>query len=105
MSATSATETFRAARDFLLEHREDYERAYEGFRWPRADHFTGRWTGSTSSRRTTTAPPCTSWRRTAGGGSFAAMSERSDRAANWLKKQGIREGDRIPARPRSLSRA
>lgn len=27
--------------------------------------------------------------------SFAAMSERSARAANWLKAQGVREGDRI----------
>ncbi len=27
--------------------------------------------------------------------SFAAMSERSDRAANWLRAQGVREGDRI----------
>ena len=30
---------FRAARDFLLEHREDYATAYAGFRWPRPEHF------------------------------------------------------------------
>jgi len=27
-------ESFTAARDFLLAHREDYEAAYTGFRWP-----------------------------------------------------------------------
>ena len=32
---TTATEEFRRARDFLLEHRDDYATAYEGFRWPR----------------------------------------------------------------------
>ncbi|OSC51832.1 hypothetical protein B5181_39230, partial [Streptomyces sp. 4F] len=36
---TTATELFRSARDFLLEHREDYTAAYEGFRWPRPEHF------------------------------------------------------------------
>ena len=34
----SATE-FLAARDFLLEAREDYERAYRDFRWPVLDRF------------------------------------------------------------------
>jgi len=35
----SSTEIFRRARDFLLEHRADYARAYEGFRWPVLDRF------------------------------------------------------------------
>ena len=32
---SSATLAFRAARDFLLSRREDYEAAYRDFRWPR----------------------------------------------------------------------
>ena len=36
---TTATELFRRARDFLLEHREDYTAAYEGFAWPRPQYF------------------------------------------------------------------
>ena len=28
-----------AARDFLVAHRNDYETAYNGFRWPDLDHF------------------------------------------------------------------
>ena len=30
---------FIEARDFLLAHREDYERAYREFRWPVLDRF------------------------------------------------------------------
>ncbi|MFI0875643.1 AMP-binding protein [Streptomyces parvus] len=97
MSATSATETFRAARDFLLEHREDYERAYAGFRWPRADHFNWAldWFDAIAENNDRTALHIVEedGRRTEV--SFAAMSERSDRAANWLRAQGVREGDRI----------
>ena len=36
---SSATEEFRAARDFLLEHRDDYAGAAPGFAWPRPEHF------------------------------------------------------------------
>ncbi|MFG3404823.1 AMP-binding protein [Streptomyces sp. NPDC048142] len=97
MSATSATETFRAARDFLLEHREDYETAYAGFRWPRVDHFNWAldWFDVIAENNDRTALHIVEedGRRTEV--SFAAMSERSGRAANWLKAQGVREGDRI----------
>ncbi|MFI1933487.1 AMP-binding protein [Streptomyces sp. NPDC020330] len=97
MSATSATETFRAARDFLLEHREDYERAYAGFRWPRTEHFNWAldWFDVIAENNDRTALHIVEedGRRTEV--SFAAMSERSGRAANWLKEQGVREGDRV----------
>ena len=33
------SEAFTAARDFLLEHREDYDTAYRDFRWPQLDRF------------------------------------------------------------------
>ncbi|MFE3370428.1 AMP-binding protein [Streptomyces sp. NPDC059173] len=97
MSATSATETFRAARDFLLEHREDYERAYAGFRWPRTDRFNWAldWFDVIAENNDRTALHIVEedGRRTEV--SFAAMSARSDRTANWLQAQGVREGDRI----------
>src|SRR5919198_2370490 len=32
-------EAFRAARDFLLQHRTDYETAVRDFRWPEFDRF------------------------------------------------------------------
>ena len=34
-----ATETFRAARDLLLENRDDYDGAVTSFRWPELSHF------------------------------------------------------------------
>src|SRR5215471_11801352 len=36
---SSATDEFRAARDFLLAHRTDYVTAYSKFRWPRPERF------------------------------------------------------------------
>ncbi|MEV1045555.1 AMP-binding protein [Streptomyces sp. NPDC049916] len=97
MSATSATDTFRAARDFMLAHREDYETAYAGFRWPRTDRFNWAldWFDVIAEGNDRTALHIVEedGRRTEV--SFAAMSERSDRVANWLRAQGVREGDRI----------
>lgn len=97
MPETSATETFRAARDFLLRHREDYTAAYEGFRWPRQDHFNWAldWFDVIARDNDRTALHIVEedGRRTEA--SFAEMSARSNQAANWLRAQGVREGDRI----------
>jgi acetyl-CoA synthetase len=38
-TAQHGIRAFWAAREFLLEHREDYETAYRDFRWPRLDKF------------------------------------------------------------------
>ncbi|MGC5360260.1 AMP-binding protein [Streptomyces sp. DT24] len=97
MSATSATETFRAARDFLLRNREDYAAAYEGFRWPRPAHFNWAldWFDVIAEGNDRTALHIVEedGRRTET--TFARMSARSNQAANWLRAQGVREGDRI----------
>ena len=39
MTDTSPHDTFRAARDTLLRHREDYDAARADFVWPRPEHF------------------------------------------------------------------
>src|SRR6201981_3383968 len=36
---TSSTDAFRAARDLLLAHREDYDAARGSFAWPELDEF------------------------------------------------------------------
>ncbi|MFE2186218.1 AMP-binding protein [Streptomyces sp. NPDC059455] len=89
---------FRAARDFLLGHREDYAAAYEGFRWPRPERFNWAldWFDGIAGRVGD---------RTAlhiveeDGGeirlTFEELRRRSDRAANWLRERGVRAGDRI----------
>ncbi|WP_432254176.1 AMP-binding protein [Streptomyces sp. HNM1019] len=89
---------FRAARDFLLGHREDYAAAYEGFRWPRPERFNWAldWFDGIAGR---------AGDRTAlhiveeDGGeirlTFEELRRRSNRAANWLREHGVRAGDRI----------
>jgi len=35
----TSTQAFMQARDFLFQHREDYETAYRDFRWPELGAF------------------------------------------------------------------
>ncbi|WP_137992499.1 AMP-binding protein [Streptomyces vilmorinianum] len=97
MTATTATERFRAARDFLLQHREDYETAYEGFAWPRPDRFNWalEWFDVIAAGNDRTALHIVEEDGSETRLSFAEMSARSNRAANWLRAQGVRAGDRI----------
>ena len=39
MTRTHPATAFLASRDFLLEHRTDYDRAVREFTWPAVDHF------------------------------------------------------------------
>lgn len=91
------SEEFRAARDFLVEHREDYTRAYAGFRWPRPELFNWAldWFDHIARDNDRTALHIVEedGRRTEV--SFAEMSRRSARAANWLRGHGVRAGDRV----------
>ncbi|MEU9700415.1 AMP-binding protein [Streptomyces sp. NPDC047981] len=97
MTATTATERFRAARDFLLRHREEYEAAYEGFAWPRPDRFNWalEWFDVIADGNDRTALHIVEEDGAETRVSFAEMSERSDRVANWLRSWGVRAGDRI----------
>ncbi|MEU8520075.1 AMP-binding protein [Streptomyces sp. NBC_01216] len=97
MTASSATERFRAARDFLLRHREDYETAYEGFEWPRPDRFNWalEWFDVIAADNDRTALHIVEEDGRETRLSFAEMSARSNRAANWLRSRGVRAGDRI----------
>lgn len=97
MTATSRTEEFREARDFLLRHREDYKAAYEGFRWPRPEHFNWAldWFDVIARDNDRTALQIVEEDGTESAVSFAAMSERSARVANRLRGLGVGAGDRI----------
>ncbi|MGW0842788.1 AMP-binding protein [Streptomyces sp. NPDC002787] len=98
MSArTSATDEFRAARDFLLAHREDYATAYKGFTWPRPEYFNWAldWFDVIARGNDRTALHIVEEDGTETRLTFAEMSERSSRAANWLRDRGVRADDRV----------
>ncbi|MGY6021246.1 AMP-binding protein [Streptomyces spinosirectus] len=94
---TTATELFRGARDFLLEHREDYAMAYEGFSWPRPEHFNWAldWFDVIADGNDRTALHIVEEDGTEVRVTFAEMAERSDRVANWLRDRGVGAEDRI----------
>ncbi|WP_322501569.1 isobutyrate:CoA ligase IbuL [Streptomyces rochei] len=94
---TTATELFRSARDFLLEHREDYTAAYEGFRWPRPEHFNWAldWFDAIADGNGRAALHIVEEDGSEVRVSFAEMSARSNRVANRLREWGVGPEDRI----------
>ncbi|MEU4464296.1 AMP-binding protein [Streptomyces sp. NPDC024017] len=94
---TSATEMFRGARDFLLEHREDYATAYDGFRWPRPEYFNWAldWFDEIADGNARTALRLVEEDGRETRLSFGEMSVRSAQFATWLRARGVRAEDRI----------
>ena len=91
------TDTFRAARDHLVEHRLDYDRAYREFRWPSLDTFNYAtdWFDEIARGNRRLA-----LHLVADGGreiqvTYEALSERSTRVAAFLRRHGCGQGDRI----------
>ena len=93
----SSTTAFLAARDFLLAHRNDYATAYQGFQWPRLDHFNWALDYFDLYAKANHRPAL--WVVNADGEevrlSFAELSARSNQVANFLRGLGVRRGDRI----------
>ncbi|MFB7864206.1 AMP-binding protein [Streptomyces sp. NPDC056069] len=94
---TEATERFRAARDFLLRHRSDYDTAYAGFAWPRPERFNWalEWFDVIAAGNHRTALHIVEEDGSETRLSFAEMSDRSNRVANWLRARGVGAGDRM----------
>ncbi|WP_151480132.1 AMP-binding protein [Streptomyces albicerus] len=94
---TPPTESFRSARDFLLEYREDYATAYEGFSWPRPENFNWAldWFDVIAHGNARTALHIVEEDGRETKLSFGELSVRSDQVAGWLREQGVRAGDRI----------
>ncbi|TQN30637.1 acetyl-CoA synthetase [Haloactinospora alba] len=97
----SATETFRSARDLLLERRGDLARARREFAWPRPGHFNWALDHFDVAAREhperlalwivdTDADTDTDTRVT-----YGELADRSGQVANWLHAQGVRRGDRV----------
>ncbi len=88
---------FLEARDFLLAHRTDYETAWNGFRWPRLGEFN--WALDYFDPMAQGNSRTALWIVEESGLevrlSFAELSERSNRLANYLRAAGVHRGDRI----------
>ncbi|MFF1280820.1 AMP-binding protein [Streptomyces sp. NPDC058299] len=94
---TTATDAFRGARDFLLEHREDYATAYDGFAWPRPEHFNWAldWFDVIADGNDRTALHIVEEDGTEARLSFAELADRSNRVARWLRERGVAAEDRV----------
>ena len=88
---------YRAARDFLLAHRSDHNAAQAGFRWPQLEHFNWALDHFDDLARDNHSPAL--WIVADDGSeqivSYAQMSARSARVANWLESLGVARGDRV----------
>jgi len=89
---------FLEARDLLLRHRTDYERAYREFAWPAPGEFNWALDYFDVIARDNDNPALWIVDDLASDGlrlSFAQMSERSSRMANFLRGLGVGRGDRL----------
>jgi len=95
---TAAGAEFRAARDFLLDNREDLAAARGGFSWPRPAEFN--WALEHFDVLADEHPDRPALTLVEADGSvgswtYAEMSRRSDQVANWLRGLGVARDDRI----------
>jgi acetyl-CoA synthetase len=93
----AGTETFLAARDLLLDLREDYDAAEARFAWPDLPRFNWAidWFDAHLARVHADATALLIVGDGAARLTFAELSERSNRVANALRARGVRRGDRI----------
>ncbi|HXZ12631.1 MAG TPA: AMP-binding protein [Candidatus Sulfotelmatobacter sp.] len=88
---------FLAARDYLLQNREDYDRVRREFRWPELTEFNWALDYFDGYARENSKPAL--WIIEDDGSelkpSFAELSRRSNQVANFLRRHGVCRGDRI----------
>jgi acetyl-CoA synthetase len=92
-----STTAFRAARDLLLRHRDDYRAARSQFSWPELDEFN--WAIDWFDVIAAEHPDRDALRVVTEDSdtrlSYAELSVRSNQLANWLRGLGVRRGDRL----------
>ncbi|MGA0600457.1 AMP-binding protein [Caulobacter sp. KR2-114] len=93
----TASQTLRAARDFLVANRADYAAAVAGFRWPRLERFNFAldWFDAVPDAETREALRIVSDDGPAEVRTYAELSAASNRVANFLRAAGLKRGDAV----------
>jgi acetyl-CoA synthetase len=90
---------FKAARDFLLASRADYERAYQGFHWPEIKQFNWALDWFDDIARGPRADQTALQVVQEGGAeeklTFRELAARSSQIANYLRSLGVARGERV----------
>ena len=98
MDRPTGREAYRAARDMLVRHRDDYDAAVAAFRWPDVgDRFNWAldWFDPIAAGNPRTALRIIDEDGADRSYSFADMAARSDRLATSLAASGVAPGDRV----------
>jgi len=93
----NVNDEFARARQFLLQHRTDYQRAYRDFAWPKLPTFNWAldWFDVFAAGNERPALRIVADDLQVTERSFADLSASSNRVANALRAWGVRRGDRI----------
>ena len=95
---TTVSAAYRAARDELVRHREDYAAVVSAFNWPEVGerfNWATDWFDSIAQGNSRTALRIIGDDGSNDSYSFAEMAQRSDRVATWLADCGVAAGDRV----------
>ena len=92
-----STAAYRAARDLLQDHRDDYQAASTQFSWPVLEEFN--WATDWFDVLAAEHPDRDALRVLTEDSdtqlSYAEMAARSDQLAGWLRGLGVQRGDRL----------
>ncbi|CAG4912217.1 AMP-binding protein [Paraburkholderia saeva] len=94
----TAANSFLAARDLLFRHRTDYDSAYREFAWPTLGEFNWALDYFDAFARNNNQPALVIVEGATGEETrytYAQMSERASRMANFLRGIGVGRGDRV----------
>src|SRR4051812_8166604 len=95
---SAATESYRAARDLLLELREDPDEAHRRFEWPDVGerfNWAVDWFDAVARGNDRPALVIVEEDGSRASYTFDEMATRSDRVAAWLAAQGVARGDSV----------
>lgn len=96
----SVTDTFRTARDQLVEQRTDIEAARSAFQWPQFENFNFAldWfdqVAASDERADQNVLVIVEQDGSAQRVTYREMSARTNQLANWLRNQGVNRGDGV----------